>query len=128
MLVYQNGCVSNNAMEACEDHVENCKILTQFNVEPEENWILYKGGNGQVVHGKAKPKMFGKYETWITNDKQIRDPHACLAKDQLCQVSIFRSSNPWQGSTLKYYFCPEKYDFVQIRKMSLYRQMQRCVS
>ena len=87
-------------MTACEDHVKDCKILTQFNVEPEENWILYHGGKGEVVHGKAKPKMFGKYETWITNDKQIRDPHACLAKDQVCKVSIFRLYNSWQGSTL----------------------------
>ena len=87
-------------MTACKGHVENCEILTQFNVEPEENWILYRGGKGEVVHGKAKPKMFGKYETWITNDKQIRDPHACLAKDQVCKVSIFRLPNSWQGSTL----------------------------
>ena len=83
-------------MTTCEDHVENCKNLTQFNVEPEENWILFHGGKGEVVHGKAKPKMFGKYETWITNDKQIRDPHACLAKDQVCKVSFFRLSNSWQ--------------------------------
>ena len=82
-------------MTTCEDHVENCKNLTQFNVEPEENWILFHGGKGEVVHGKAKPKMFGKYETWITNDKQIRDPHACLAKDQVCKVSFFRLSNSW---------------------------------
>ena len=87
-------------MTTCEDHVKDCEILTQFNVEPEENWILYHGGKGEVVHGKAKPKMFGKYETWITNDKQIRDPHACLAKDQVCKVSIFWLSNSWQGSTL----------------------------
>ena len=95
VLVYQNGCVSNDAMTACEDHVKDCKKLTQFNVKPEENWILYHDGKGEVVYGKAKRKLFGKYETWITNDKQIRDPHACLAKDQVCKVSIFRLSNSW---------------------------------
>jgi hypothetical protein len=90
-------------MTACEDHVKDCKILTQFNVEPEENWILYHGGKGEVVHGKAKPKMFGKYETWITNDKQIRDPHACLAKDQVCKVSIFRLSNFWHLQITRFF-------------------------
>ena len=93
VLVYPDGCIDNDDKKTCKDHMEKCESLTEFTVEPEENWILfyggYKSGKRGLVYSKAKQKMFGRiprYEKWIDTDKHNRDPHACLSKGQLCKV------------------------------------------
>ena len=95
VLVYPGGCISNDDVKTCKNHIEKCEILTEFTVEPEENWILFYGGytsdKREIVYSKAKQKKFGRiprYETWIDINKHNRDPHACLSKGQLCQVWI----------------------------------------
>ena len=70
-----------------EDIKSNKDPVTFFKVEPEETWVLFPGVGEHIKHGKTKKTFFRqKQQKWVTEDRQDRDPHACLKKGENCRV------------------------------------------
>lgn len=68
------------------------ELLTAFNVEPEEHWILFNAPGKKVVHGKGHKKgLFVRaIEMWETKRSNCqwvdRDPHKELLMSDTCNV------------------------------------------